>query len=64
MSVLGKLTKITCRHAHELLSERMDHPLPLMARVRLQLHLRACHLCARVEKQMHFMRHAVRRLGD
>lgn len=62
--MLGKLTKITCRHAHELLSERMDHPLPLMSRLRLQLHLRACHLCACVDKQMDFMRQAVRRLGE
>ncbi len=64
LSVLKKLTHITCRHAHELLSERMDHPLPLIARVRLQIHLRACHLCARVEQQMDFMRKAVRRLGQ
>lgn len=62
--MLNKFTQITCRHAHELLSERMDHPLPLLARVRLQLHLRACHLCARVEQQMDFMRKAVRRLGE
>jgi hypothetical protein len=62
--VLKKLTHITCRHAHELLSEQMDHPLPLMARVRLQLHLKACAMCARVEQQMTFMRKAVRRLGQ
>ena len=62
--MLKRLTKITCRHAHELLSERMDRPLPVWSRVRLQMHLRVCAACARVEQQMDFMRKAVRRLGQ
>lgn len=55
---------IPCRHAHELLSERMDHPLPASDRLRLWLHLRICDMCARVERQMDFMRRAMQRLGQ
>jgi hypothetical protein len=55
---------IPCRHAHELLSERMDRPLTWGDRFRLRLHLMVCEMCARVERQMDFMRRAVRRLGD
>ena len=62
--MLAKFTKITCRHAHELMSERMDHPLPWLSRLRLQMHLRICAMCARVEQQMDFMRKAMRRLGE
>lgn len=54
---------IPCRHAHELLSERMDQPLAAGDRLRLWLHLRLCDMCARVERQMDFMREAMRRLG-
>jgi hypothetical protein len=55
---------IPCRHAHELLSERMDHPLGTGDRLRLWLHLRICAMCARVERQMDFMRRAMRQLGQ
>ncbi len=55
---------IPCRHAHELLSERMDKPLAPGDRFRLWLHLKVCDMCARVERQMDFMRRAMRRLGD
>jgi hypothetical protein len=55
--------KINCRHAHELLSAQMDKPLPLGQRLRLRLHLSYCNLCSRVERQMKFIRTAMKRLG-
>jgi len=55
---------IPCRHAHELLSERMDKPLGRGDRFRLWLHLMVCDMCSRVERQMDFMRRAMRRLSD
>lgn len=55
---------IRCRHAHELLSERMDKPLARGDRFRLRLHLMVCDMCARIERQMDFMRRAMRRLGE
>jgi hypothetical protein len=54
---------IPCRHAHQLLSERMDRPLGTGDRLRLWLHLRICHMCARIERQMDFIRSAMQRLG-
>jgi len=54
---------IRCRDAHELLSERMDQPLAAGDRLRLWLHLSFCAMCARIERQMDFMRRAVQRLG-
>ncbi len=41
----------------------MDNaPIGVAERFRLWLHLRFCDFCARVDKQMSFMREAVRRL--
>lgn len=56
--------RITCRQAHQLLSERLDRPLETGDRWRLWLHLRFCDMCSRVERQMDFLRQAVRRLGE
>jgi hypothetical protein len=61
--MLDRWTAITCRQAHRLLSERMDHALSPGDQVRLWFHLHACDLCSRVEKHMELMRAAVRRIG-
>jgi hypothetical protein len=55
--------KITCRQAHILLSQRQDHGLFLLDRLRLRLHLTACDWCSRVARQFRFLSEAVRRLG-
>lgn len=55
---------ISCRSAHELLSQRMDRELDLGERLRLRLHLGMCRMCSRVEKQMEMIRTAIRRLGE
>jgi hypothetical protein len=62
--MIKRLTRITCRQAHMLLSERMDRPLSPFGRYRLYLHLKACDLCSRVDRQFDLIRHAVRRLGE
>jgi hypothetical protein len=56
--------RITCKQAHRLLSERLDRPLAGAERWRLWLHLRFCEMCSRFERQMDFLRAAVRRLGE
>jgi len=56
--------KITCKEAHRLLSDRMDHPLGRSERWRLWLHLRFCGMCSRVDHQMDFLRSAMRRFGE
>jgi hypothetical protein len=59
----GRWLLIPCRHAHELLSRRMDAPLTAAERGRLWLHLRLCRACNRIEGQLGFLRQAMRRLG-
>lgn len=54
---------IPCRHAHELISRRMDGALTRRQRLKLWLHLRACAMCSRVASQTEFMRKAMRQLG-
>ncbi|MBK9245085.1 MAG: zf-HC2 domain-containing protein [Burkholderiales bacterium] len=55
---------IPCRTANRLVSEGMDRPLGLGDRARLRLHLAMCVMCSRVERQMDFLRQAMRHIGD
>lgn len=56
--------KITCKDAHGLLSESMDHKLSLWTTVRLRTHLWLCSACSRVETQFSTIRNATRKLGQ
>jgi hypothetical protein len=56
--------RMSCNHAHQLMSERMDRPLASDRAWRLWLHLRFCDACSRVERQLEVMRSAMRRLGS
>jgi len=53
-----------CRDVVRILSEQMDHELPLMMRLRLRLHFSACCWCERYMKQLHYMREAARRFPE
>ena len=48
--------RITCQQASRLLSQRMEVPLPWSKRLRLRVHLLACDVCTRVERQFEAMR--------
>jgi hypothetical protein len=54
--------KISCRRAQVLLSERQDHALPVLDRLRLRMHLTVCDWCSRVAAQFRFLSDAVRRM--
>lgn len=62
--VINTLAGTSCRHAHELMSEKMEQPLSTGSTLRLRVHLMICAACRRIEKQMEFMRTAIRRLGQ
>ena len=47
---------LNCRDATKRISESLDKPLPVFARMELKLHLWMCRFCARFEKQMLFLR--------
>lgn len=61
---MSSLVRITCRHAHGLLSEAMDRKLSPFQQMRLKLHLSICDACARVDRQFTHLRTAVRKLGQ
>ena len=56
--------RIPCSHAHRLLSERMDRPIKPGERWRLRLHLMVCDMCSKFERQIDFMRSAIRRMDS
>lgn len=51
----------TCRETSALLSQTQDRKLTLFERVGLRLHLVACNGCRQFERQLAFMRSAVKR---
>jgi len=53
---------LSCKQAHQLVSEGMDRRLPFSARTRLQLHLSMCKACTNFNQQMQSLRHAMREL--
>lgn len=53
---------ITCKQAHQMVSEGLDRQLGLAERTRLRLHLRLCDACTNFNGQMQLLRLAMRRL--
>jgi predicted anti-sigma-YlaC factor YlaD len=51
---------IRCRQAARLLSERLDGPLPTGQRLQLAFHLGLCDGCRNADRQLAFLRAAVR----
>ncbi|WP_455245542.1 zf-HC2 domain-containing protein [Petrachloros mirabilis] len=51
----------SCRDTAKLLSDAMDRRLPLHVRIPLQLHLSACRLCRKYQKQLRLLRELFRR---
>ncbi|WP_205678686.1 zf-HC2 domain-containing protein [Aquisphaera insulae] len=62
---LLSLLTLRCAGASELISRRLDEPLPLVDRLALAGHLLACAPCRRFARQVRFLREAcARRPGD
>lgn len=55
---------LSCKEVARLVSESLDHKLSFWQRVRLKLHLKACHVCAEYSKQMDLLFSALRRHID
>ena len=47
-----KMNWINCKQASQLMSEAMDHPLPLHKTILLKFHLRICKACLVFQKQL------------
>lgn len=54
---------MTCEDTSPLISELMDHNLPLGKRLRLKLHLAMCQVCRFYQKQLEVIRALARKLG-
>ena len=55
---MGRL--ISCKDASRLISQMQDGDIPLRDWGRIRLHLLWCEACARFEKQLRFLRAAMR----
>jgi hypothetical protein len=53
---------LSCKDVTRLLSESMDHSLPLGKRIGVRLHLVICRFCAKYERQLLLIRETARRL--
>jgi len=49
----------TCKQAAALMSQRLDHELPMADRVALRLHLIACNACPIFDRQMRLIAQAM-----
>jgi hypothetical protein len=54
----------SCRDISRLVSDAMDHRLPLQQRLMIRLHIGMCALCRRYERQLHLLRHASTHYAD
>jgi len=50
---------LTCREATQLVSEAMDHKLPLSRTFELKMHMFMCKFCSRFKKQVLSIRHVI-----
>lgn len=51
---------LSCKEVTHLVSESLDRKLPLWQRLMVRLHLLMCKFCSRFQRQMFFLRDAVR----
>ncbi|MGE5285513.1 MAG: zf-HC2 domain-containing protein [Actinomycetota bacterium] len=51
---------LSCKDVTTLISESMDHSLPIGKRIGMRLHLLMCKFCSRYERQLLLIRETVR----
>lgn len=51
---------LRCREVSKLVSESMEHDLPLHQRLQVWMHLAMCRLCAGFARQLRLLRRAAR----
>ena len=58
------MIRLTCKDAARLLSHAHEHPLGRWQHLRLRVHLAICDACTNFQRQLAFIREALRRLRD
>lgn len=64
MSKIFLLLKMSCKDMSPLISENMDHSLPLFDRWKIRLHLTMCKFCRYYQEQLEVLRKLSRYLGQ
>ncbi|MFQ5673400.1 MAG: zf-HC2 domain-containing protein [Nitrospinales bacterium] len=62
MRSLQKLFKLTCKDTSPLISEMMDHDLPLAKRIKVKFHLAMCRMCQYYFSQLSFLRNMAKEI--
>ena len=57
---MGNVTMLRCREISKLVSESMEHDLPLRTRMQVWMHLAMCRMCSGFSRQIRFLRRAIR----
>ena len=55
---------IRCKDASRFVSQQQDAPLTYWQRLTLRLHLSVCDACSRFERQLRFLRTAMRKYSE
>jgi hypothetical protein len=63
MSRMTRLFRVTCADTSPLISELMDHDLPLGKRWRLKFHLMICGVCSIYKQQLEIIHALAQKLG-
>ena len=50
----------SCKEVTQMVSESLDHKLPLVQRIGIRIHLMMCKFCSRYRKQLQILREAMR----
>ena len=50
----------SCKEVTQMVSESLDHKLPLIQRIGIRVHLLMCKFCSRYRKQLLILREAMR----
>jgi putative zinc finger protein len=50
----------SCKEVTQMVSESLDHKLPLVQRIGIRVHLLMCKFCSRYRKQLLILREAMR----
>ncbi|WP_394780154.1 zf-HC2 domain-containing protein [Undibacterium sp.] len=56
------LIRLTCKEAHQIVSEGLDRDLGVFVRTRLRLHLSVCDACTNFNGQMQTIRQAMQKM--
>lgn len=64
MDFMMKFLGMTCKDTSPLISEMMDHRVPLFKRWKIKIHLSLCQVCMYYKEQLESIQNLAKRLGQ